>query len=166
MDDTSTLSPTEMLASVGGAVLAVASFLPWFTARSDDTAGGGFSIRHHVNYDAWQIGTFWWVCTALTIAAAASVVAVHLVRVGPRAQATWATMNLGIGAVGGAGVILKVVVGADLGITGASEAQQADLKGFIVVSREIGIFAAAVGALIAVAAAAWSWNDATNAASG
>jgi hypothetical protein len=137
--DTSRLTTGDMIAGVGGIVLLISLFLPWYGASA-----GGFSI----DANGWEVLGFIDILLFLIAVVAIAIVAARATGNLP-AEVPAAVVLLAAGALGVLLVLYRIV-----DIPGSDVPDEVDL------SRKIGIFIALIGAA-AVAYGGWRANAET-----
>jgi hypothetical protein len=148
--DLSKVKTSDWVIGVSAIVLFIASFLDWFTAEFD---GDETFIAGSVSVNAWDVdGWFFWAFIPVVLGIA-SLVVVLLQAFSPQTELPklpigWGQAQFIAGAVAGALVLLKFLIGEDAG----------DLPG-VDVSRSIGIFLALLAG-IGLAVGGWlKWQD-------
>ncbi len=110
--DLSKLSTSDKVISIGGLVLFIAAFLPWFTA---DYPGDEFFRAASYDANGWDVGFIWaGVPGLLGLAAAGVILATKLgsAKV-PDLPISWGQAFLFAGGLSAVLVVLKLLVGED-----------------------------------------------------
>jgi hypothetical protein len=141
--DTSRLTTGDMIAGVGGAVLLIALFLPWYGVSVDVA---GFSASE--SGTGWEALSFVDILLFLISLAAIAIVAARATGQLP-AEVPAALVLLGLGALAVLLVIFRII---DIPVD--------DVPDQVDISRKIGIFIALIGAA-GVAYGGWRTNTET-----
>ena len=142
--DTSRLTTGDIIAGVGGIVLLISLFLPWYGASVDV---GGFSASESGN--GWEAMSFIDILLFVIALVAIAVVAARATGQLP-AEVPAAVVLLGLGALAVLLVLYRII---DIPVEG-------DIPDEVDLSRKIGVFVALIGAA-AVAYGGWRRNTET-----
>jgi hypothetical protein len=143
--DTSRLTTGDIVAGVGGIVLLISLFLPWYGASADIPGFGSVSN----DASGWQALGFIDILLFLIAVAAIAVVAARAAGVLP-ADIPAPVILLGLGGLAVLLVLLRII---DIPVEG-------DIPDEIDFSRKVGIFVALIGAA-AVTYGGWRTNTET-----
>jgi hypothetical protein len=114
--DLSKLNRSDRIIVVGGLVLFIASFFPWFSVKVHGAVVPGIGTTAATG-NGWDVGFLWAGLPALLgLAAAAIILATKLgTATLPQLPVTWGQAFLGAGALSALLVVLKLLIGEDGG---------------------------------------------------